>query len=135
MHHSPNTYRDLPALVIEDQPLIAWEVEGLLRDMGFEKIVVACTAPAAILAYQSQPPKLIVTDLHLGYREESAFSALKQIDRQSQVAKVIVTGSDMNDDVQELLTAPNCVLVRKPFDPEDLRGAVQKVLVSMHGPN
>ena len=129
MSFSVENCRDLPVLVIEDQPMIAWDVSDMLRGMGFEKIVVACTAPAAVLASESQTPKLIISDLHLGDPRATAISALKRIDSQGEIPKVLVTGCDLDEEVETLTRAPNCAFVRKPFRHDDLRDAIAEVLV------
>ena len=129
MLFSQEDRRSLPVLIIEDQPIIAFGVESVLLEMGFEKIVITCSAAAAVLASQSQYPKLIVSDIHLGDHEDNAVVALKSIDGDAQVPTVFVTSSHLTEELQSLVTASNSALVRKPFTDDRLREAIYGVLV------
>jgi two-component system, response regulator PdtaR len=56
----------IPVLVIEDEAMIAWMLESLLEDMGFEAITLASDAKEATAAAKRRTPGLIISDINLG---------------------------------------------------------------------
>lgn len=56
----------VPVLVIEDEAMIAWMLESLLEDMGFEAITLASNAMEAAAAADRQTPELVISDINLG---------------------------------------------------------------------
>ena len=49
----------MPVLIIEDEGMIAWMLESLLEDMGFETLVVVASGEEALEAARREPPGLI----------------------------------------------------------------------------
>ena len=62
---SPTLAR-VPVLVIEDEAMIAWMLESLLEDMGFEAITLTSNATEAAAAAERQKPELVISDINLG---------------------------------------------------------------------
>ena len=56
----------LPVLVIEDEAMIAWMLESLLEEMGFEEITLASNAIEAAAAADRRTPELVISDINLG---------------------------------------------------------------------
>ncbi len=56
----------VPVLVIEDEAMIAWMLESLLEDMGFETIMLASDAREATVAAARRSPELVISDINLG---------------------------------------------------------------------
>ena len=56
----------VPVLVIEDEAMIAWMLESLLEDMGFEAITLASNAMEAVAAVERLTPELVISDINLG---------------------------------------------------------------------
>ena len=56
----------VPVLVIEDEAMIAWMLESLLEDMGFEAIMIASNAIEAARAAERRTPELVISDINLG---------------------------------------------------------------------
>jgi CheY-like chemotaxis protein len=53
------------ALIIEDEILIAYEVQGVLEDLGFDSFDLACSPPEALALAQAHRPDLITADLRI----------------------------------------------------------------------
>ena len=90
---------------------------------------IAGTAAAAILACRSQTPILIVSDVDLGAYSCNGPSVLNHIDPQASVPKVLVTGCEVDEGIEAMLAEPNCALVGKPFTHQQLRDAIERVLL------
>ncbi len=56
----------IPVLVLEDEAMIAWMLESMLEDMGFETITLASSATEAAAAAEQRTPELIISDINLG---------------------------------------------------------------------
>ena len=56
----------MPVLVIEDEAMIAWMLQSLLEDMGFEAITLASNAIEATAAAERRTPELVISDINLG---------------------------------------------------------------------
>lgn len=56
----------VPVLVIEDEAMIAWMLESMLEDMGFETITLASSAVEAAEAAERRTPELVISDINLG---------------------------------------------------------------------
>ncbi|WP_310101096.1 response regulator [Sphingomonas sp. BE138] len=53
------------ALVIEDEPFIAMQIEDVLRDGGADTVTIAATEADAIAAAQARRPDFIASDVRL----------------------------------------------------------------------
>lgn len=53
------------ALVIEDEPFIAMQIEDILRDGGADTVTIAATEADAIAAAHAQRPGFIASDVRL----------------------------------------------------------------------
>ena len=62
----PSALARVPVLVIEDEAMIAWMLESLLEDMGFEAIALASNAAEAAAAAARRTPELVISDINLG---------------------------------------------------------------------
>ncbi|WP_164549839.1 response regulator [Altericroceibacterium xinjiangense] len=56
----------VPVLIIEDEAMIAWQLESLLEDMGFKEIALASDAVEAAGAVKGRKPELVISDINLG---------------------------------------------------------------------
>lgn len=112
----------LRALIIEDEFLIALDIEAALRDMGFERIERAATVAQAVEAAAQWRPHLLTVDLNLP--DGSGLDAARAIQaRDSGVVAVYITGNP-----ELLASEPEEIVLAKPFDDAELHRAIQRVL-------
>lgn len=81
----------VPVLVIEDEAMIAWMLESLLEDMGFEAIMLASDAKEAAAAAERRAPELVISDINLGFGADGV-EAVGAIRRTCSPAVVFVSG-------------------------------------------
>jgi CheY-like chemotaxis protein len=109
------------ALIIEDEMLIALEVEGLLSDLGFESFDIARTPAEAITFAQAHRPDLITADYRI--EEGTGLEAVNSIQAAlGPVPVVYVTG---NADALKAEAAPE--IIEKPILPRKLAEACRRV--------
>ncbi|MGQ0456794.1 MAG: response regulator [Hyphomicrobium sp.] len=109
-------------LIIEDEPLIAMDLEALVVDIGHRVQGIARTHSEAIAEVAKKAPSLVLADIHLA-DGSSGLEAVNEILSSITVPVIFITAFP-----ERLLTGqkPEPVfLVAKPFEP-----AVVKALIS-----
>jgi CheY-like chemotaxis protein len=106
------------ALIIEDEFLVALNIEDSLEAMGFTSHETVATEEKAVAIARHHTPDLITADVRL--LRGSGITAVQRILREQTVPVVFITG---NVEVvrQEM---PEAVVVSKPFGEEALRRAI-----------
>ena len=113
-------------LVIEDEPIIALDIAGILKDMGHDVIGVASTSDQAIALAKARNPSLVLADVQLEDGSTGIEAATRILEMLS-VPVVFVTAYP-----ERLLTGERiepAFLVSKPFEPTTLEVAVSQALL------
>jgi two-component system, NarL family, sensor histidine kinase EvgS len=110
------------ALVVEDSPVYAIGMQAMLLQQGWQ-VRTATTVDHALQAFDSQPPQLLLCDLHL--TDGTAFDLLARIaaTRQAQglqLEVVVMTANPDPQDVEELRQAGADRVIEKSFDPAEM---------------
>jgi len=111
-------------LVIEDEPLIALDLQSMLEDLG-HSVVIARTHQGAISAANAKKPGLVIADIRLA-DGSSGLDAVNDLLRSFTVPVVFVTAFP-----ERLATGRGpepTFLIRKPFRAEAVRAIVSQVL-------
>ncbi|HET6389032.1 response regulator [Hyphomicrobium sp.] len=109
-------------LIIEDEPLIAMDLEALVVDIGHRVQGVARTHQEAVAEVNKKAPSLVLADIHLA-DGSSGLEAVNEILEKISVPVIFITAFP-----ERLLTGtkPEPVfLITKPFEP-----AVVKAMIS-----
>lgn len=104
-------------LIIEDEPVIAMDLQMLVQGCGHRVAGVAMTEREAVRLAGERPVGLILADVNLG-RGGSGISAVRTIMESTTTPVIFVTAYP-----ELLLTAEGiepAFIVRKPFDPLSL---------------
>ncbi|MBK7250376.1 MAG: response regulator [Gammaproteobacteria bacterium] len=112
-------------LIIEDEPVIALDLESIVRGLGHEVTSVARTHREAIAAAEAHPPGLVLADIQLADRS-SGIDAAHDIAAAFPVPVIFVTAFP-----ERLLTGERpepAFLITKPFDPDIVRTAIGQAL-------
>lgn len=114
------------ALVIEDEPIIAVDIAGIMKDMGHQVIGTAATKAEALDIATRRRPGIILADIKLG-DDSSGIDAVGEILDAVDVPAVFVTAYP-----ERLLTGEArepAYLVTKPFEPNALKVTVYQALL------
>lgn len=104
-------------LIIEDEPIIAIELEILLGELGYRSFAVADSPDGALSSARAHRPDLITADYRIV--AGTGLEAVQRIkDALGPIPVVYVTG---NPDV--LSGEPRSTIVDKPISPSALRRA------------
>jgi len=112
-------------LVIDDEEILIKTVSAILRKEGYE--TVTCTDSSEgleVFRFSPEEFDLILLDMIMpGMNGPEVFNALREID--PEVAVLLMSGATANHEVQQLADAGARGFLAKPFQPRDLREAVE----------
>jgi two-component system, response regulator PdtaR len=106
------------ALVIEDEFLVALNIEDSLEMLGFASSETVTTEEEAVAAARRRVPDLITSDVRL--LRGTGIAAVRAILRDQCVPVVFITGNA--EAVMEEM--PDAVVIQKPYRDEALRLAI-----------
>ena len=120
MEHDPRPSR---VLVVEDEMLVAMDIEGLLLERGYEVVGPAPTVERALALLARERPDVAMLDLNLA--GEDTVPVAEELRRRG-IPFVVVSGygaSRMREGA--LRDAP---FVSKPYDRDDLARSLARAL-------
>ncbi len=112
-------------LIIEDEPVIAADIEALVRELGHKVLDVAATRKEAVEAVARATPGLVLADIQLA-DGSSGIDAVKDILGRFDVPVIFITAFP-----ERLLTGERpepTFLITKPFQPETVKAAIGQAL-------
>jgi len=112
-------------LVIEDEPIIAFDIAGIVTEMGHRVVATAATKTEAIAAARDKKPALILADIQLD-DGSSGIDAVTEILEVTDIPVIFVTAFP-----ERLLTGEKtepAFLVTKPFEPDVLKITIAQAL-------
>jgi DNA-binding response OmpR family regulator len=97
------------ALIIEDEPIVAINIEIALRDCGCTSCDVACSFDEAVEAAMQRCPDLITADVQLS--PGSGVDAVATICGRKCIPVIFITGTP----AEAQRRFPSCPIIQKPF--------------------
>ena len=112
-------------LIIEDEPLIAMDIETIVRDLGHDVTGIAVTRDEAVALARADRPGLVLADIQLA-DNSSGIDAVKDILEQFAVPVIFITAFP-----ERLLTGERpepTFLITKPFQRATVKAAIAQAL-------
>jgi CheY-like chemotaxis protein len=112
-------------MIIEDEPLIAMDLEQIVRDLGHEVTGVAVTRDEAVALAMEDRPGLVLADIQLA-DDSSGIDAVKDILAEYSVPVIFITAFP-----ERLLTGERpepTFLITKPFQRETVKTTISQAL-------
>ena len=112
-------------LIIEDEPVIAADIEALVTELGHRVVDIAATRTEAVDAVSRKTPGLVLADIQLA-DGSSGIDAVKDILARYNVPVIFITAFP-----ERLLTGERpepTFLITKPFQPETVKAAIGQAL-------
>ncbi|WP_156679894.1 response regulator [Sphingomonas profundi] len=112
-------------LIIEDEPIIAMDLETIVRDLGHSVTGVAVTRDEAVAQAMAQRPGLVLADIQLA-DDSSGIDAVKDILAEFSVPVIFITAFP-----ERLLTGERpepTFLITKPFQRSTVKAAIAQAL-------
>jgi CheY-like chemotaxis protein len=115
--------RDLPILLLEDQMLIAMDVEAMLSGRGFSAIATASTVTQALKSIERSPPAFAILDVNLG--DGTSIPVAEALTARG-IPFIFATGYGEGGMIPvEFETVP---VLRKPYEVEALMRTLSRLL-------
>lgn len=112
-------------LIIEDEPLIALDIEELVTGLGHDISGIARTRSEALALVKENPPGLVLADIHLA-DGSSGLDAVNEMLAFLDVPVVFITAYP-----ERLLTGERpepAFLITKPFQPSMVKAVISQAL-------
>ena len=112
-------------MIIEDEPIIAMDIETIVRDLGHEVTGVAVTRDEAVALAMDDRPGLVLADIQLA-DDSSGIDAVKDILAEFEVPVIFITAFP-----ERLLTGERpepTFLITKPFQRATVKAAISQAL-------
>jgi DNA-directed RNA polymerase specialized sigma24 family protein/CheY-like chemotaxis protein len=112
-------------LIIEDEPIIALDIESMVRDLGHDVTGVARTHREAVDMVKARPPGLVLADIQLA-DGSSGLDAVNEILTNLEAPVIFITAFP-----ERLLTGEKpepAFLVTKPFRPDTVKATISQAL-------
>ncbi|MEJ7927394.1 response regulator [Sphingobium sp. AN641] len=112
-------------LIIEDEPIIAMDIETIVRDLGHEVTAIAVTREDAVREAMAERPGLVLADIQLA-DDSSGIDAVKDILAEFAVPVIFITAFP-----ERLLTGERpepTFLITKPFQRATVKAAIAQAL-------
>ena len=108
-------------LIVEDEPLVAFDNETRITDLGYEVVATLDSFDSAIQCLESEEVDLILTDLRLS--GDRTGLDLAKVAKQRGVPILFATGHELPPEASNL--AVGCLM--KPYTDRTLKNALQSV--------
>jgi CheY-like chemotaxis protein len=112
-------------LIIEDEPVIAADIEALVSELGHAVTGIAATHAEAVASVARHAPSLVLADIQLA-DGSSGIDAVKDILERHDLPVIFITAFP-----ERLLTGERpepTFLITKPFQPETVKAAISQAL-------
>ena len=112
-------------LIIEDEPLISMQLEGLVTDLGHKVVGTAATRSQALEIFAERPAGLVLADIQLA-DGSSGIDAVEDLLKLGDLPVIFITAYP-----EKLLTGERpepTYLVTKPFQESTVRAAISQAL-------
>jgi CheY-like chemotaxis protein len=112
-------------LIIEDEPIIAMDIESIVRDLGHDVTGIAVTRAEAVALAHETRPGLVLADIQLA-DDSSGIDAVKDILAEFAVPVIFITAFP-----ERLLTGERpepTFLITKPFHRSTVKASIGQAL-------
>jgi CheY-like chemotaxis protein/DNA-directed RNA polymerase specialized sigma24 family protein len=112
-------------LIIEDEPIIAMDIEAIVGDLGHGVTGIASTHDEAMALFHAETPGLVLADIQLA-DASSGIDAVRHILAEEAIPVIFITAFP-----ERLLTGERpepTFLISKPFQPATVQAAIAQAL-------
>ena len=116
-------YKAMRVLVVEDEMIIALDLESLVMDSGHEVCGLATTSDEAIALAHSRKPDIILSDISLA-KGTSGIVAAKAIRASLDVGIIFISAGIASITPEDMQAVHPLALISKPVDASRVKAAL-----------
>lgn len=116
-------------LIIEDEIIVAKDIEQILVSNGFEVIGIASSYQKALTKLQTNKPDLILCDINLN-SEKTGIELMTELDTKLSVPFIFISAYTDLETVKKAYSISPKNYLTKPFNEKQLLTSVQVALLS-----
>ncbi|HEX9934725.1 MAG TPA: response regulator [bacterium] len=120
--------KDKSILVVDDDALIASQIQAYLEGKGYRVAGLAKSGKEAIEKARTLKPGLIFMDIMLGTGQMDGITAAEIIHRELEIPVIFVTAYGSGETVDRAKTADPAGFINKPFTEQELETAIELAL-------
>ncbi len=114
-------------LIVEDEILVAREIESHLSEMEYEVVGIAIDPATVLQQIAETTPDLILMDINL-HGEQHGITIAQEVRDRFQIPIIYITAYADSDTLERAKLTHPCGYVLKPFNERDLRVAIELAL-------
>jgi PAS domain S-box-containing protein len=118
-------------LIVEDEFIVARDIQDRLRILGYSVAGLASNGSAAIDLAGSHRPDLVLMDIRL-QGDMDGIAAADEIRRRFRLPVIFLTAYAEDDTLQRAKTAEPFGFILKPFEDRELRSTIEIALFKHH---
>ena len=114
-------------LIVEDEPIIASDIEMTLEDLGYEVVGVEDNAAEALVIIRELQPDLVLLDINLEGDVDGVMLA-QDMNKEFQIPFVYLTSNADNLTINRVKRTKPAGFILKPFSEKDLKSSIEIAL-------
>lgn len=114
-------------LIVEDEPVIALDIEQRLNSLGYKVAAIADSAETALQAASQTDPDLVLMDIHLS-GDINGIATCAQLQKRHNLPVVFLTAHTDSATLKKAKAARAFGYITKPFRTTDLSIAIEMAL-------
>ena len=114
-------------LIVEDEPIIALELQETLKRRGYDVPEIAGSADTVFEAFRSAKPDLVLMDINLRSYTDG-IDAAKRLSLFGSTPIVFITANEDANVEKRARGTSNSYYIKKPFDEERLVELIEQIL-------
>jgi len=122
---------DVKILVVEDEAIIAMDIQSILKKMGYVDSEVVFSGEESIEKVAARRPHLVLMDIKLKGNLDG-IQAAKHIFYEYQVPVVYITAFGDENTIKRANGTARFGYITKPFEEAELRSTIQNALYKAH---
>lgn len=130
-HASKRNHR---ILVVEDESIIALDLQNILQNSGFEVCCVVSSGEESIHVARQVRPDVVLMDVKLK-GNMTGIEAAQEIHKRLDIPVIYLTAFGDESTVRDALTHRDFAYIRKPFEESEIEKTVRRILQKSSGAN
>ena len=120
-------YRRPSIVIIEDEFLVAWDLQTMLNDLNFERCEIANDAESGVNLAINEETELLLVDVNLGGGPDG-IEAVRRIKENRKVGVIFITAYTDEANLSRIRqVAPEAAVLSKPVSAELLLPTIDKL--------